>query len=122
MDSACSSMYGRGSYDSGQRGHFVKEASQDHIRGLENRIRNEVVRDITQDTLARAGILHVWIAVRPVPTWMQRVPWRAQIRTRLRIVTVLPETVADVDFIVPNRLEQMNEIVLGGYLPSRLDN
>ena len=115
-------MDGRSPYDSGQRGHFVKEPAQDHVRGLERRVHSEVFRDVTQDALARSGILHVWIAVRPVPTRMQRVSWRAKIRTRLRIVTVLSKAVADADFIVPHRLEEMNEIVLGGCLPSRLDN
>ena len=85
-------------------------------------IHGEVFRDVAQDALARSGILNVRIAVCPISARMQRVPWRAQIRTRLRIVTVLSKAVADADFIVPNRLEEMNEVVLGGFLPSRLDN
>ena len=78
--------------------------------------------DVLKNPIRRPRVLHIGIAVRPIASVVQRVPRRAQIGTCLRCVSMLAESVADSDFIVPNRFEEVDQIVFRRALPSGLHN
>ena len=60
--------------------------------------------------------------MRPVSTMVQRVPRRTQVCASLRRVSVFAESIANTDLVVPNRLEEVDEVAFSRTLPSRLDN
>jgi len=53
---------------------------------------------------------------------MNRVPGRAFIFPRAGAVAMFAESVANLHFIVPNRLEPINEQVFGRFHPRAADN
>ncbi len=57
---------------------------------------------------------------RPRAPGMQRIPRGSFVRPRLGVITVLTDAVEDVGFAVPNRMEEMNQVVLGSALPAAL--
>ena len=81
-----------------------------------------MLRNVLNDPLCRSRILHFGIAVSPVAAVVQSVPGRTQIGARLGRVAMLAKPVADSDFVVPNRLEEVDLVVFGRALPSRLDD
>ena len=76
--------------------------------------------DVVDDSLGGLRILHFWIAVRPVAPWMQCVPRRAKIGARFRGIAVLAEPITDAYLVIPDRLEQTNQIGFGRALPPAL--
>ena len=79
-----------------------------------------MLRNVLNDPLSGSRILHVGIAVSPVAAVVQGVPGRMQIGARLERVAMLAKPIADSDFVVPNRLEKIDQIVFGRALSSRL--
>ena len=66
-------------------------------------------------------ICHRRVTMRPITTWVERVPRRSQVGACFRVVPMFANSVTDSHFTVPNRFEEINQVGLGSGLPSALD-
>src|SRR5215469_14834894 len=100
--------------------HFLKEPTENLVYRSHGWIFRQVKRNLLDDALRRPRVLHVRIAVCPIPAWVERIPRRAQVGPRAGIVAMLPEAVANPHFGIPYGFEQMDQVILGGSLPTGL--
>lgn len=64
--------------------------------------------DVRLDSLNALTVRPVLLRCSPSAARMKRVPRRAFVFSRFRVVTVLSEAVANIRFVVPNRLKPVD--------------
>jgi len=77
----------------------------------------EVSGDVGTYLCDASTVWRVPVRFCPRPSRMNRVPRRAFIFPRAGAVAVFAEAVANLHFIVPNRLEPIDEQIFGGFHP-----
>jgi len=82
-------LYSASSYDSSHSSHLCQKTAQNIINLANRGMLVEMGSNLVDNTAFRSSILHARIPMRPVPTRMERVPWRPLIRPRFGRISVL---------------------------------
>ena len=76
--------------------------------------------DLGQNLSHRFFVGNIVACRRPFPAGVQSIPGGAAVCASFGRVPVFAKTVTDSHFVVPNRFEHRDQIILGGFLPRAL--